>query len=104
MIQYYTPILLAICDNLVLIRASGGVVGKLKTVAMRIIAVFARDGLKVVGAGAIAGVSLWLAVITAGIAGVAKVVEKLAEAYLDDGTLDTDEINDAFNAAPKPAN
>lgn len=71
---------------------------QLKTVCMRIIAVFARDGLKVVGAGAIAGVSLWLAVVTAGIAGVFKVVEKLAEAYLDDGKLDTDEINDAFIA------
>jgi hypothetical protein len=37
----------------------------------------------------------------AGILGVAAVVEKLARAYLDDGKLTMDEINEAFATVDK---
>lgn len=67
----------------------------------RIIAVFAASGLSVVGAGAIAGVELWQAVLMAGIGGVATVVEGLSRAYLQDGKLTMAEINDVFNAVDK---
>jgi hypothetical protein len=37
----------------------------------------------------------------AGIGGVATVVEGLSRAYLQDGKLTTDEINEVFNAVDK---
>lgn len=74
-----------------------------KNIAMRIVAVFAASGLGVMGAGAIAGVSLTKAALMAGIGGVATVVEALSRSFLDDGKLDTDEINEAFNNVDKKA-
>jgi hypothetical protein len=68
-----------------------------KNILMRILAVFGASGLGVIGAGAIAGVNLPKAVLMAGIGGVAKVVEGLAKAFLDDGKLDADEIHEIFN-------
>ena len=68
-----------------------------KNIILRILATFAASGLGVVGAGAIAGVPLWKACFMAGIAGVAFVVEGLSRAFLDDGKLTLDEINDVFN-------
>jgi hypothetical protein len=65
----------------------------------RILAVFSASGLSVVGAGAIAGVELWQAALMAGIGGVATVVEALSRAYLTDGKLSEDEINDIFTEA-----
>lgn len=73
----------------------------LKNISMRIVAVFAASGLSVVGAGAIAGVQLWKAVLMAGIGGVATVIEGLSRAFMDDGKLDTDEINSVFNSVDK---
>lgn len=75
----------------------------MKQILLRILAVFGASGLSVVGAGAIAGVSLWKAVLMAGVGGVATVVEGLARAYMDDGVLDSDEINDVFNKVDKKA-
>lgn len=69
---------------------------QLKQIFMRIVATFAATGLGVLGAGTIAGVSIWKSVFMAGIGGTATVVEKLARAYLDDGQLSTREINEAF--------
>ncbi len=71
---------------------------------MRILAVFAASGLSVVGAGAVAGVELWKAILMAGIAGVATVVEGLSRAFLDDGKLSEDEINQVFNKVDKKSN
>ena len=68
---------------------------------MRILATFAASGLGVIGAGAIAGVSLWKAVFMAGVAGVATVVEGLSRAFLDDGKLTLSEINNVFNKFDK---
>jgi hypothetical protein len=74
-----------------------------KQILLRILAVFGASGLSVVGAGAIAGVSLWKAVLMAGVGGVATVIEGLARAYMDDGVLDAEEINNVFNKVDKKA-
>jgi hypothetical protein len=81
-----------------------GVVGgwaTLKNIFWRILAVFAASGLTVLGAGAVVGVDLVSAVLMAGILGVASVVERLARAFLDDGKLTMEEINDAFSKVDK---
>jgi hypothetical protein len=70
---------------------------QLQNVLLRILATFAASGLGVIGAGAIAGVPIWKACFMAGIAGVAFVVEGLSRAFLDDGKLTLEEINDVFN-------
>jgi hypothetical protein len=74
-----------------------------KNILLRILAVFGASGLGVIGAGAIAGVDLPKAVFMAGIGGVAKVVEGLAKAFLDDGKLDLDEIDEVFNGPKNSA-
>lgn len=76
---------------------------KLKQVLLRILAAFAASGLGVVGAGTIAGVDLWKAVLMAGIGGVATVVERLARLYLDDGNLSASDIDAAFGVINKGA-
>lgn len=73
----------------------------MKTIMFRILATFAASGLSVIGAGAIAGVELWKAVMMAGISGVAFVVEGLARAYMDDGKLTKAEIDEVFNKVDK---
>lgn len=73
----------------------------MKQIILRILAVFGASGLSVVGAGAIAGVPLWKAVVMAGVGGVATVVEGLARAYMDDGKLDAEEIDAVFNKVDK---
>lgn len=69
----------------------------IKTLGLRILAVFTASALGVIGAGAIAGVELWKAAFMAGIGGVATVVESLAKSYLGDGQLSAEEINSAFD-------
>ena len=73
----------------------------MKQILLRIVAAFAATGLSVVGAGAVAGVPLWRAILMAGIGGVSFVVEGLARAFMNDGKLDNDEINDVFNKVEK---
>ena len=68
-----------------------------KNIVLRIFATFAASGLGVVGAGTIAGVPVWKSVFMAGIAGVATVIEGLSRAFLNDGKLTIDEINNVFN-------
>ena len=75
----------------------------MKQILLRILAVFAASGLSVVGAGALANVPLWKAVLMAVVGGVATVIEGLARAYLDDGKIDANEINDVFNKVDKGA-
>ena len=72
-------------------------------ILMRIVAVFAANGLAVIGAGAIAGISTVNAVTVVGLTAVAAVVEKLARAFMDDGKLTIDEINSAFSTTDKNA-
>jgi hypothetical protein len=72
-----------------------------KQILLRIVATFAATGLSVVGAGAIAGVPLWKAVMMAGIGGVSFVIEGLSRAYMDDGKLTVAEINQVFSKVDK---
>ena len=73
-------------------------------IMLRILATFAASGLGVIGAGTIAGVPILKAVFMAGIGGVAVVIEGLSRAFLEDGKLSTNEINDVFNKVDrKPA-
>lgn len=72
-------------------------------ILMRIIAVFAANGLAVIGAGSIAGISTVKAITIAGLTAVAAVIEKLARAFMDDGKLTVDEINSAFSTVDKNA-
>jgi hypothetical protein len=74
---------------------------QVKNILLRILATFAASGLSVIGAGAIANVPLWKACFMAGIAGVAVVVEGLSRAFLDDGKLSLDEINEVFSKVDK---
>jgi len=78
-------------------------VKNIKNILMRIVAVFAANGLAVIGAGAIAGISTAKAITVAGLTAVAAVVEKLARAFMDDGKLTVDEINAAFSTVDKGA-
>lgn len=80
-----------------------GAVSSIKNILFRIIAVFAANGLGVIGAGAIIGIDTLSAIILAGTLGVATVVEKLARGFIDDGKLSVDEINAAFNSVDKKA-
>lgn len=72
---------------------------KTADILKRVVAVFAASGLSVIGAGAIAGVELWQAVLMAGISGVATVVEALSRAFLADGKLSQEEIDGIFSEA-----
>ena len=65
-------------------------------VILRIIATCVASALGVIGAGSLIGVDVWLAAAMGGILAVAKVIELLALAFLEDGKLTTDEINAAF--------
>jgi len=76
---------------------------QIRNIVLRIVATFAASGLGVIGAGSIAGVPLIKAVLMAGIAGVAVVIEGLSRAFLDDGKLSTTEINEVFNTVDKKA-
>jgi len=61
------------------------------------------SGLSVIGAGTIAGIELWQAIMVAGVGGVATVVEGLSRAYLDDGKLSAQEVDEIFNKVDKKA-
>jgi 2-keto-4-pentenoate hydratase/2-oxohepta-3-ene-1,7-dioic acid hydratase in catechol pathway len=74
---------------------------KMRQVILRIVAVFAASGLSVIGAGSLAGVELSQAVLMAGIGGVATVIEGLSRAYLKDGDLTIEEIDEVFGAVDK---
>lgn len=73
----------------------------MKNVGLRIVAVFAASSLSVLGAGAVVGIELLSAVFMAGILGVATVIERMARAFLDDGHLSMEEINQAFSKVDK---
>jgi hypothetical protein len=69
----------------------------------RLVAVFAANGLEVIGAGAVAGIPVVKAITIAGITAVATVVVKLAKSFLDDGKWSADEINSSFSTTDKNA-
>jgi hypothetical protein len=70
-------------------------------VVLRILATFVASALGVIGAGAIGGVPVWVAATMGGILAVAKVIERLSIAFLEDGKLTEREINLAFQQSVK---
>ena len=60
------------------------------------VAVFVANGLAVIGAGSLIGVDTISSILLAGSLGVIKVSESLARAYIDDGKITLDEINESF--------
>jgi len=78
-----------------------------KNVMMRILAVIAAEALGVIGAGSVASaasgvaIPIWFSAVMGGIMAVAKVVELLSLAFLEDGKLSRDEIDAAFRQTTK---
>ena len=76
-------------------------------VILRVIATFVASALGVIGAGSVARsvsgvqIPIWFSAIMGGIMAVAKVVELLSLAFLEDGKLTKDEINAAFRQTTK---
>ena len=75
---------------------------KIKIILARMLAVFIANGLAVIGAGSLIGVDTVSSVLLAGSLGVIKVAESLARAYIDDGKITLDEINESFAIMDKP--
>ena len=75
---------------------------KFQDVGGRIVAVFLSSALAIVGGSAVIApeLELWKSAVLAGVAAVATVVQKLAQASLD-GNLSMEEINEAFGAKKK---
>jgi hypothetical protein len=78
-------------------------------VVLRVVATFIASALGVIGAGSLGGVAPATAAAIGGILAVAKVIEKLSLAFLEDGRLSQNEINAAFqqsvqlkNVKPEP--
>ena len=69
---------------------------KIKIIIARMLAVFIANGLAVIGAGSLVGVDTVSSVLLAGSLGVIKVSEALARAYIDDGKITLEEINESF--------
>lgn len=71
-------------------------------VIMRVVATFVASALGVIGAGSVAGqlsgmdIPMWFSAVMGGVMAVAKVVELLSLAFLEDGKLTKAEINAAF--------
>jgi hypothetical protein len=65
-------------------------------VLLRIVATFVASALGVIGAGSLGGVAPATAAFVGGILAVAKVIERLSYAFLEDGKLSNAEINAAF--------
>lgn len=63
----------------------------------RIIATFIASALGVIGAGSIIGIDVWMSAALGGLLAVAKVVEKLALAFLEDGKISRKEVNMIFS-------
>tara|TARA_B100000902_G_scaffold61386_1_gene68423 strand:- start:2420 stop:2677 length:258 start_codon:yes stop_codon:yes gene_type:complete len=74
---------------------------KIKIIIARMLAVFIANGLAVIGAGSLIGVDILSSVLLAGSLGVIKVAESLARAYIDDGKITLEEINDSFGTMEK---
>jgi hypothetical protein len=66
-------------------------------ISYRIVATFVASALAVIGAGSIIGIDPWISAAFGGLLAVAKVVEKLALAFLADGKIDQDEVNSVFS-------
>ena len=70
---------------------------------IRVLCVFLVNALSVIGGASIIdpSISPATAALLAGLSSVATVLQRLASAFLDDGKLDFQEINDAFSGSAK---
>jgi hypothetical protein len=66
-------------------------------ISYRVIATFIASALSVIGAGSIIGIDVWMSAALGGLLAVAKVIEKLALAFLADGKIDQEEVNAIFS-------
>lgn len=73
-------------------------------VALRIGAVFVVVALDMVGVGAIAGINPIVAAIMAGLLAVSDVLKDLSNAYLEDGKITKEELDEAFAKVYKKRN
>lgn len=69
---------------------------QLVQIIKRMVATFVATAIGVVGSGAIVGVDVAKAALMAGVGACAVVLERLSRAYLEDGELSEQEINEAF--------
>lgn len=74
---------------------------KTTNILSRVFAVFVAQALGMLGAGSLIGIEVWQAALLAGVMGVATVAEGLARAFLHDGKLSLDEINEVFGKVHK---
>jgi hypothetical protein len=72
-------------------------VGLTLDISYRVIATFIASALGVIGAGSIVGLDVWMSAALGGLLAVAKVVEKLALAFLEDGKISRSEVNMIFS-------
>lgn len=75
--------------------------GLAKDIIVRILATFLASALATIGAGSIIGIDVWLSALLGGLLAVARVVEKLSLALLDDGKITRKEINSIFSQVVK---
>jgi hypothetical protein len=68
-------------------------------VLMRIVATFVASVLGTIGAGALVGANPYISACIGGLLAVAKVIERLSIAFLEDGKLTLAEINASFAQA-----
>lgn len=72
-----------------------------KNILLRIVALFSVSGLQTIGAGSLAGIKPIYAMGMGGLLAVSDVISDLAKAFLKDGKLTKDEVNDTFAKAFK---
>lgn len=70
---------------------------KVLEIAKRTIALVVLKVSGVLAAGSLGGIEIWQSALIASFVGVMEVAENLSRAYVTDGKLSFDEINDAYN-------
>ncbi len=78
-------------------KSKNSKVGLTLDISYRIVATFIASALGVIGAGSIIGLDVWMSAALGGLLAVAKVVEKLALAFLEDGKISRSEVNMIFS-------
>lgn len=71
----------------------------MKSIIMRVIAVFGYSSLAMIGGAAMLDIGVLKAAILAGIVATSQVVEKLARAYADDGVISKEELRNIFGGS-----
>jgi len=73
----------------------------MRTLVLRVGAVFGSSALAAIAGGALVDVELWKAAAIAGIVAAAKVSEELLRAWYEDGVLSKEEVAAAFGKVKK---